>query len=204
MVIGGRRRSPGRKPSMLERHVRLAQHHRLRETRGAREETPAGYEIQDRCCGHIVYQDDESVTVSIPNAKAIQITLVLSTSRPDVIGLQTSAPVPAMRVRSIQHLARARRGDSCSPLTPPLNLTCSVRFTQADLDRPRCSTQSSSSSSPAAEHDAMVGEGKLEGVASAGQGRQHQVLQLLLQDEQPRCWGNPLRAQHHGAFPCAS
>ena len=34
-------------------------------------------QIQDRCCGHIVDHDDESVTVSIPNAKAIKITLIL-------------------------------------------------------------------------------------------------------------------------------
>lgn len=42
-VVGGQRRSPGRRPFMLEQHVRLVQQQQPKKgDEGRREETPAG------------------------------------------------------------------------------------------------------------------------------------------------------------------
>lgn len=104
----------------------------------------------------------------------------------------------------------------------PPPLTCSVRFTQADLgDAARVTLRSSP-----LQHTVLLqpirwchGENKTATRDWKGRSPSAKVtgikrwcglnvvgvlqLQLLVPEKQQR-WGNPLRAQHHGAFRCCS
>lgn len=115
--------------------------------------------------------------------------------------------------------------DTCptsSRITAPPPLTCSVRFTQADLgDAARVTLRSSP-----LQHTVLLqpirwchGEKKTATRDWKGRSPSAKVtgikrwcglnvvgvlqLQLLVPEKQQR-WGNPLRAQHHGAFRCCS